>query len=270
MKRRIPVVILTLMLLCTACFSGPEETTQSSSEPATEAVLSTDPTWQSTEPAVTTPPETAPPETQPSKTDPPETEPPETAPPERVLTVCIDAGHQQAGIPEKEPNGPGSAVMKAKLTSGTQGVATGIEEYKLNLEVSLLLEQELLGRGYQVVMIRRTNDCPLSNAERAVIANESGADIFVRIHANGSEDPSVQGMLCCVPTENTPSWKQRFLTLRWFFTPSMAAVTTLPLPPTLSPPPEPTPTLRSPLPLDPFAVPSTAVQTLRFSRCSLI
>ena len=204
MKRGIPVVILTLMLLCTACFSGPEETTQSSSEPATEAVLSTDPTWQSTEPAVTTPPETAPPETQPSKTDPPETEPPETTQAARVLTVCIDAGHQQAGIPEKEPNGPGSAVMKAKLTSGTQGVATGIEEYKLNLEVSLLLEQELLNRGYQVVMIRRTNDCPLSNAERAVIANESGADIFVRIHANGSEDPSVQGMLCCVPTENNP------------------------------------------------------------------
>ena len=94
--------------------------------------------------------------------------------------------------------------MKAKLTSGTRGVSTRIAEYQLNLDISLLLEQELIRRGYKVVMIRRTNDCPLSNAERAQIANESGADIFIRIHANGSENPSVSGALCCAPTRNNP------------------------------------------------------------------
>ena len=94
--------------------------------------------------------------------------------------------------------------MKAKLTSGTQGVATNITEYQLNLDVSLLLEQELLARGYNVVMIRRTNDCPLSNAERAQVANDSGADIFVRIHANGSDNSEVSGALCCSPTPNNP------------------------------------------------------------------
>ena len=101
--------------------------------------------------------------------------------------VCIDAGHQQAGISEQEPNGPGSSVMKAKLTTGTSGVATGLAEYQLNLDVSQMLQQELLNRGYQVVMIRTTNDCAMSNAERAVYANESGAEIFVRIHANSSK-----------------------------------------------------------------------------------
>lgn len=132
----------------------------------------------------------------------PTTLPPE--PPADPVVVCIDAGHQISGIWDTEPNGPGSDVMKAKLSSGTQGVVTRIPEYQLNLDVSLLLEAELIARGYQVVMIRRTNDCPLSNAERAQIANESGADIFVRIHANGSDNASVNGMLCCAPTKNNP------------------------------------------------------------------
>jgi len=201
MMKKLSALALVLALLFAACHSGQEN---GPTEPATEPPLSTEPSHETTAPTEATQPESVPPETAPPQTDPPETKPTETTPPERVITVCIDAGHQQAGIPEKEPNGPGSTVMKAKLTSGTQGVATGIEEYKLNLEVSLLLEQELLKRGYRVVMIRRTNDCPLSNAERAVIANESGADIFVRIHANGSDDPTVQGMLCCAPTEKNP------------------------------------------------------------------
>lgn len=127
-----------------------------------------------------------------------------SAPSADPIVICIDAGHQQSAIWDTEPNGPGSDVMKAKLSSGTQGVATNIPEYQLNLEVSLLLEAELISRGYQVVMIRRTNDCPLSNAERAQIANNSGADIFIRIHANGADTASVNGMLCCAPTKNNP------------------------------------------------------------------
>lgn len=114
--------------------------------------------------------------------------------------VCIDAGHQQQGISEKEPNGPGSSVMKAKLTTGTAGTATGLAEYQLNLSVSLLLKQELIDRGYQVIMIRETNDCPMSNAERAVFANESGAEIFVRIHANSSDNPEVNGAMFYAPS----------------------------------------------------------------------
>ena len=136
---------------------------------------------------------------------------PATQPAIPPKVICIDAGHQQSGIWDTEPNGPGSDVMKAKLSSGTQGVATRIPEYQLNLDVSLLLETELLARGYQVVMIRRTNDCPLSNAERAQIANESGADIFIRIHANGSDNASINGMLCCAPTQNNPFLTQQVI-----------------------------------------------------------
>jgi N-acetylmuramoyl-L-alanine amidase len=94
--------------------------------------------------------------------------------------------------------------MKAKLSSGTQGVASRVPEYQLNLDISLMLKTELEARGYNVIMIRTTNDCPMSNAERAVLANNSGADIFVRIHANGSTNSSVKGALCCAPTANNP------------------------------------------------------------------
>lgn len=118
--------------------------------------------------------------------------------------VCLDAGHQQAGISEQEPNGPGSSVMKAKLTTGTQGCVTGLAEHQLNLTIALGLKQELINRGYQVVMIRETADCPQSNAERAQTANSSGAEIFVRIHANSSDNPEVSGAQFYAPSAANP------------------------------------------------------------------
>ena len=125
--------------------------------------------------------------------------------------ICIDAGHQQHGISEQEPNGPGSTVMKAKLTTGTQGAATGLTEYQLNLDVSLKLRDELAARGYSVVMIRETNDCPLSNAERAQVANSSGAEVFVRVHANSSDDASVRGAMFYAPSPANPYMSQELI-----------------------------------------------------------
>jgi len=121
-----------------------------------------------------------------------------------VRLIVIDPGHQARANFSREPNGPGSSEMKEKDGGGTAGVATGVPEYKLNLTVSFLLRDELIARGYNVVMTRETNDTDIGNIERANIATEAGADIFVRIHANGSASSSSKGILTISPTANNP------------------------------------------------------------------
>ncbi len=94
--------------------------------------------------------------------------------------------------------------MKVKVTGGTTGKTSGLKEYELNLQVALKLEEELLKRGYKVIMTRKSHDVDISNSERAAIANEAGADAFIRIHANGSENTSIHGAMTICQTENNP------------------------------------------------------------------
>ncbi|MCR5294580.1 MAG: RICIN domain-containing protein [Lachnospiraceae bacterium] len=80
--------------------------------------------------------------------------------------VAIDPGHQRHGNSSLEPNAPGSSVMKAKVTSETEGLWSGLEEYVLNLSVGLKLRDELEARGYSVYNPHDPRRRPLERTAR--------------------------------------------------------------------------------------------------------
>lgn len=122
----------------------------------------------------------------------------------KKYVVVIDPGHQRKQDQSQEPIGPGAKETKPKVSSGTSGIVSELDEYELTLMVSKKLKTELVKRGYTVYMTRTRADVNISNAERAKFAEKKGADIFIRIHANGSGDYAVRGALSMAPSKNNP------------------------------------------------------------------
>lgn len=116
--------------------------------------------------------------------------------------VCIDAGHQGLGDNTLEPIGPGSATRKASVSSGTSGVVTRVHESVVNLEVAKLLRSELEARGVRVVMVRVSEKVDIPNSGRAHVANAAKADLFVRLHCDGTTNHSTRGLSTLVPAKN--------------------------------------------------------------------
>ena len=121
--------------------------------------------------------------------------------PKRI--IGIDAGHQASANSGLEPMGPGSSTMKAKVAGGTCGVSSRVPEYQFTLKVAKALKKELVSRGYQVVMTRTKNNVNISNKERAVKINKSGADICIRLHGDGGSS-SAKGASALYPSAGNP------------------------------------------------------------------
>ncbi|MCC0686787.1 MULTISPECIES: N-acetylmuramoyl-L-alanine amidase [unclassified Clostridioides] len=120
----------------------------------------------------------------------------------KKFLICIDPGHQGKGDSNLEPVAPGSSSKKARVSSGTEGIATKKPEYVLNLEASLVLKSILESKGYNVIMTRETHDVNISNSERAILANDKKADMVVRIHADSLNNSSKTGASILIPEKD--------------------------------------------------------------------
>jgi N-acetylmuramoyl-L-alanine amidase len=113
---------------------------------------------------------------------------------ENAPVIVLDPGHDLRANTATEPIGPGSTTRKIKDGGGTRGVVSGLAEARLNLRVALRLRRLLEAAGIRVVMTRtKTTGVSIGNVARARIANEAGAALFLRIHADGTSDPSARG-----------------------------------------------------------------------------
>lgn len=103
-----------------------------------------------------------------------------------VLALCFVASSAQA-------------TLHIVLDPGHGGVDTGatrgaIRESHLALDVAKRLAERLRKAGQFTVTLTRESDITLTLPERAAIAKRVGADLFLSIHANASEDPRAHGV----------------------------------------------------------------------------
>lgn len=122
--------------------------------------------------------------------------------------VVIDPGHQEKANLNLEPIGPGATEKKYKVTDGTTGVVTKKRESVLVLEAAVMLKEKLEAKGIQVLMTRTSHDVDISNKERATFANDHQADLFLRLHADGSENQAQKGFAVLTPAEGNTYTKE--------------------------------------------------------------
>ncbi|MGH3029495.1 MAG: N-acetylmuramoyl-L-alanine amidase family protein [Gaiellaceae bacterium] len=110
--------------------------------------------------------------------------------------ICLDPGHARTPNLTTEPIGPGSNVRKIKDGGGAPGEAAVV------LKISRKLRAVLRDRGYRVAMTRTGPEFTLGaggNIARARFCNRRKAALMLRIHADGSSDPSVHGASTLYP-----------------------------------------------------------------------
>lgn len=194
--RRLVIVTVVLITLFGASACTPEDQSQTSLveaavSPATPVPLRTNTAVPPTVTATATKPKpTAPPSVTPTFT--PDPTPTPTA---RAFLVALDPGHGGVDLGARRFDDQGHMVY---------------HESTVNLELGLLLRDELLKRGFQVVMTRDTDravnedevdvtgdgefEYTLDETQARVdLINASGADVILSLHHNAYESTSGQG-----------------------------------------------------------------------------
>ncbi len=109
------------------------------------------------------------------------------------ITVCVNAGHGTSGgssvktlcHPDgtQKVTGGSTAAGATTATAVSAGMtfADGTPEPKVTLALALKLKAKLLAAGYDVLMIRESDDVQLDNIARTVIANNA-ASCHIALH----------------------------------------------------------------------------------------
>lgn len=109
------------------------------------------------------------------------------------ITVCVNAGHGTKGgsgvKTQCHPDGTakvtggttGAGATTAVAVSGGMQFNDGTTEAEVTLAMAKKLKEKLLAAGYDVLMIRESDDVQLDNIARTVIANNK-ADCHVALH----------------------------------------------------------------------------------------
>lgn len=107
--------------------------------------------------------------------------------------VCINAGHgtkggssvktqcHPDGTPKVTGGTTGAGAVTAVAVSGGMTFSDGTPEAQVTLSMAKILKDKLLARGYDVLMIRESDDVQLDNVARTVMANNV-ADCHISLH----------------------------------------------------------------------------------------
>ena len=107
--------------------------------------------------------------------------------------ICVNAGHGTVGgekvmtycHPDKSPKYVSGSTTKGQVyaaaVSNGMIFQDGMPEAEVNLSLALILKEELLKAGYDVLMIRESDDCQSDNIARTVFANNN-ADCHIALH----------------------------------------------------------------------------------------
>lgn len=114
------------------------------------------------------------------------------------ITVCVNAGHGTAGgsgvttlchpdgSPKVTGGSTGEGQTKATAVAGGTTMNDGTSEAQVTLKLAKVLKEKLLEEGYNVLMIRESEDVQLDNIARTVMANEN-ADCHIALHYDSTQ-----------------------------------------------------------------------------------
>lgn len=114
------------------------------------------------------------------------------------ITVCVNAGHgtkggssvktqcHPDGSPKVTGGTTGSGATTAVAVSGGMTFSDGTPESKVTLAMAKILKDKLLAAGYDVMMIRESDDVQLDNIARTVIANNT-SDCHIALHWDSTD-----------------------------------------------------------------------------------